>query len=650
MRDDIVMDTQPLRRWEAPSFGRSLGAIVVLLVLVLIVFLIMAVTKWRSKSEKTPVADNSPLNFDSPYRNVRPDVRYVGDEVCSRCHAALAAAYRKHPMSRSLARVSVAEPLEGYDLASHNPFEAQGFHYQVERRGRQVFHRETRQGAAGKVLTETKAEVQFALGSGTRGRSYLVNHDGYLFQSPISWFTQGNRWDLAPGYEASHSHFSRPITAKCLYCHANQANAVPDTINRFRLPIFQGYAIGCERCHGPGEVHVRERESHAEVKGFDDTIVNPSRLEPVVREGVCQQCHLQGQYRIEKRNRPLADYRPGLPLHAFVAVYVRPAQLLNQKKAVGHVEQMYASRCFQASRHELGCISCHDPHDYPGRTEKVDYYRQRCQACHQDNGCKLSIDVRRLKSKEDSCIECHMPRFATSDIAHTAATNHRIPRFPDKQAQASPTTKPMSEKYPLVYFPADLNGSDEEMDRDLGIALALAGSSDSDVRLASQALKLLEPGLQHWPDDLLAWEAKGRALSVRGQPGEALEAFKRALDLHPQREISLIRAAALTNQLQKTEAAMDYWKKAITVDPWNWKSFNELAILLAKNQEWKAAAEQCQKALALYPTDLETRKLLAECYLRLGDETRARAEFDVLRGLDREPDDSLRGRFGDQKN
>jgi Flp pilus assembly protein TadD len=84
------------------------------------------------------------------------------------------------------------------------------------------------------------------------------------------------------------------------------------------------------------------------------------------------------------------------------------------------------------------------------------------------------------------------------------------------------------------------------------------------------------------------------------------------------------------------------------VDPWNWQAFAELAMLLAKHQEWKAAAEQCQKALALYPTDLETRKLLVECYRRLGDETRARTELDVLLGL--EPDaDSLRHRFGDQK-
>jgi hypothetical protein len=198
----------------------------VVLLGVFLVCLVMALSKGQNKPEKTAVGDDVAQVLDSPYRNVRSDVRYVGDEACARCHAALAAAYRKHPMSRSLALVSQAGDLERYDLASHDHFEAQSFQYQVERRGQQLFHRETRLDAAGKVLTETKAEVQFALGSGTRGRSYLVNHDGCLFQSPISWFSQANRWDLAPGYEDRNLHFSRQVTARCLFCHANQVEAV----------------------------------------------------------------------------------------------------------------------------------------------------------------------------------------------------------------------------------------------------------------------------------------------------------------------------------------------------------------------------------------------------------------------------------------
>src|SRR5437868_4093812 len=42
------------------------------------------------------------LTFDTPYRNVRPDVAYVGDEVCASCHQEQAQAFHQHPMVRSL--------------------------------------------------------------------------------------------------------------------------------------------------------------------------------------------------------------------------------------------------------------------------------------------------------------------------------------------------------------------------------------------------------------------------------------------------------------------------------------------------------------------------------------------------------------------
>ena len=45
------------------------------------------------------------LTAATPYRNVRPDVKYVGDEACARCHPAIAASFREHSMGQSLAPV-----------------------------------------------------------------------------------------------------------------------------------------------------------------------------------------------------------------------------------------------------------------------------------------------------------------------------------------------------------------------------------------------------------------------------------------------------------------------------------------------------------------------------------------------------------------
>ena len=71
------------------------------------------------------------------------------------------------------------------------------------------------------------------------GTAYLIERDGFLFQSPIAWYARARRWDLPPGYEKTNSHFERPITSACLFCHANRAEPVEGTVNRYRPPIFR---------------------------------------------------------------------------------------------------------------------------------------------------------------------------------------------------------------------------------------------------------------------------------------------------------------------------------------------------------------------------------------------------------------------------
>ena len=66
------------------------------------------------------------------------------------------------------------------------------------------------------------------------------------------------------------------------------------------------------------------RERQDLVDGRDLTIVNPRHLEPGLRMAVCEQCHLLGDHRVDRLGRDTFDYRPGLPLTDFFAVYGRP--------------------------------------------------------------------------------------------------------------------------------------------------------------------------------------------------------------------------------------------------------------------------------------------------------------------------------------
>jgi Flp pilus assembly protein TadD len=606
---------------------------------------------WQPRADQPAPMGDPRATFATPYRNVRPEVRYVGDETCAECHPSQAETYRQHPMGRSLAPVSQVAASERYDAAAHNPFEQLGFEFAVERHGERVFHKERRRDVQGRVLTELEAEVHFAIGSGTRGRTYLVDRNGALFQSPISWFSQLGVWDLTPKFDVLE-HFERPAQPECLFCHSNQVEPAEHTLNQYRPPLFRGHAIGCERCHGPGELHVQARERGEVFAGLDETIVNPRHLSPPLRESVCQQCHLQGESRIVRRDRRLFAYRPGLPLHLFVSVFLRLPDLNDNQKAGSHAWQMSLSRCFRASEGKLGCISCHDPHEKPAPQTKMVYFRGRCLSCHGESSCRLPLHMRRTKNPADSCIDCHMPRAPSSNIAHTAVTDHRIVRQPDHAVPSGvPPRRLRPGEVPLYHFHRDLvDPQDKDVARDLGLALTelVRDYPTLAKHAATLALPLLEESVQRWPEDVAAWEGKGFALWRLERKEEAWADLATVLARAPQRETTLTYAAALATALGRNEVASAYWQRAIAVNPWSSQYRYQLARLLAQRGDWRQAVEAGDAACRLNPASDAIRTLLITSLIRAGNTERARKEFDILLALNPADQDVLRRWLAEQ--
>jgi predicted CXXCH cytochrome family protein len=530
-------------------------------------------------------------------------------------------------MGRSLAPIASAEATGGAVAGGRALFAADGLEYSIENRNGEVFHRETRRDSAGVLIAQNEAEVRFALGSGRQAVAYLIERDGFLFESPITWYARTQKWDLSPGYEKSNVHFDRPIQPDCLYCHANRVTPVTGTVNRYQPPIFEGHAIGCERCHGPGELHVN---SPAIVDGRDQTIVNPATLEASLRDAVCEQCHLAGQRRVVRLDRQAQDYRPGLPFLEFWTV-LEPGSGEGEDRAVGQVEQMHESRCFRASEGRLGCVSCHDPHKLPAADDRASYYRERCLGCHSDQGCRLSAAARRARAREDDCTLCHMPRLKTSDVIHVATTNHRIARHADNGSSPIRAQDPPGLRQRMVPFYRELMDEQQRAaaDRDIGVALCRDGPEG-----ASIALPLLEAALAARPDDLTAWESKAFALGQLSRGAEAMAAFGRVLAHQPDRESALTGAAYLASRGKQRDDAIAYWQRDIARNPWRSEYHAELASLLFQNRDWRRAALQCRETLRLNPANLEIRELLVRCYLRLQDREAAQREFRTLLGFD----------------
>jgi Flp pilus assembly protein TadD len=541
-------------------------------------------------------------------------------------------------MGRSLA--PVGGPGEGPPItaAAGLPFEANGVHYTVERRDERVFHKAARRGPDGSVFAEMEAEVRFALGSGTRGTTYLIERDGFLFQSPIAWFAQKGRWDVSPGYgePTPRPNFHRMIQVECLFCHTNQLHSVAKSLNRYEPPIFEGHAIGCERCHGPGALHIKQGGQSADL---DSTIVNPANLAPILRESVCQQCHLQGWFRFPRAGRDWYDFRPGLPLHRFLAVFVGKNGNRGKLELVGQVEQMESSQCFRASQGRLGCISCHDPHRLPAPPTKAAYYRERCLECHERAGCALLPAERQARGQGDDCVACHMPRSAVDNIPHTAGTDHRIIRgAPGRMPTGPPDAPAPGKDIPVRDYHWALMTEDEQHDaaRDLGVALEsvarmFQGSPQLARALATQALPLLEAAVAARPDDLPARESRGYALEVLDRREEALRAYEQILLIEPDRESTLPSSARVLARLERPDLARLALQKTIAVNPWRSDCHLVLAQACRQAGDWPAAVAECREAIRLNPELFEARALLIQCYLWSNQANKADAELQVLR-------------------
>ena len=373
------------------------------------------------------------------------------------------------------------------------------------------------------------------------------------------------------------------------------------------------------------------------------TIVNPAKLEPSLRDAVCEQCHLIGPTRVSRLGTRSEDYRPGLPFSRFWSVFV-PAENGSENRFASHAEQMHASRCFRASEGRLGCISCHDPHVLPAPEERVAYFQTRCLACHSERGCSLSSSVRIQKRRSDDCIGCHMPRLSSSNNTHVATTNHRVPRLGTGERDSPGDAElPRRGGTSFVNFHRDLLGVQElaSTERDRGIALCRLGG----VAAAAEALPLLQAAVTAQPDDLIALESLGEVLGRLGRPAEGLAAYKRAISQSPTRQTALEGAGFLSFKAGRNKDAIEFWKQAINVNPWRSDYHAELAAAALRLRDWRASAGACREALRLNPTLVPVRKWLVMCELQLGNREDARRELETLLGFDPPDRDELLRRF-----
>ena len=360
--------------------------------------------------------------------------------------------------------------------------------------------------------------------------------------------------------------------------------------------LLRGHAIGCERCHGPGELHAADPNL---VDGRDLTIVNPAALEPALRDAVCQQCHLNGQKRVLRAGRHDEDFRPGLPFQHFWTVLERPSEL--GRKSFRRPVRADAPRAdaSRQARAASGASRATIRIGFPRPRRESAYFRDRCLECHADRGCSLPATQSGPSGDRPTTASAATCRdWRTPDIIHVAETNHRIPRRADEPRPACDCQTGNSDGNlrPWVNFHRDLMNDREldEAERDVGVAVCLDGPDG-----AAAALPALEDALAVWPEDVPGWEAKGYALGLLHRDEDGLAAFRKALALEPNRESALTGAAYSAAHAGRSDDAITYWQRAIALSPWRAEYRAELASAYFQGRNWHAATAACREALTL---------------------------------------------------
>ncbi len=394
----------------------------------------------KEGSSDSDVAEASGLRW----KNLHDSVKYVGKKTCRSCHPGIYESFHQTGMGQSFGKAT--QQVSEADFSGHPTVydSFNNFYYTPFWRDSNLFIKEYRIGQKGDTIHKRVEQIDYIIGSGHHTNSHLYQVNGYLYQAPLTFYTQKGQWDLPPGFgKGANSRYSRMIKTECMTCHNMYPEADELSPNRYtHIPS----GIGCERCHGPGELHVRQKRMGNIVdtsKKADRTIVNPAKLKTSLKNDVCQRCHLQGNA-VKKPGKDFFDFKPGMKLSSVLTVFRPEFESEDAFIMASHSERLQQSACFKASRNRsnmeaLNCITCHNPHKSVKVTEDQ-YFNRTCQSCHGDQSEQKSVPCSASEAKrmsaDNNCIQCHMPKSGSVDIPHVSIHDHNI-RVVDSAAQAT---------------------------------------------------------------------------------------------------------------------------------------------------------------------------------------------------------------------
>ncbi|MGO9270553.1 MAG: hypothetical protein ACLQOO_09925 [Terriglobia bacterium] len=539
---------------------------------------------------------------------------YVGSTECRKCHADIYDEFVKTAMGRSM-----SVPAESVDtFGVFGPVvirnDVLDRYFSISKEGRDLYQEEYQLDSEGKDVFRERHRMEYVLGAGENGFSYVVRRGGYLVEAPITYYSRTKSWGLSPGYDAGDYGFSRTLDSSCIICHSGLAQPASAGSGGYQNPPFLQLAVGCENCHGPGQLHVRQRLAAAPLSGnFDPAIVNPAQLPGWLSDNICMRCHDGGSVRVLQPGKTYFDYRPGAPLDNTLAIFSLPLERerSGQSPLLQHYSLMVLSKCYAGSGGKLHCITCHDPHQQPSGATAAAHYREKCLGCHEEADCTVKQSSRQSTSPADNCIECHMPKQSLASISHSALTNHRIVTRPGEAYPDVAFHQTTPELPDLVHVDA-IPGPRAQVDP-ATLLQAYGQLMEAHPRFRARYDEMLDRLIHTEPTNPVVLGGLARRLAQKPSAqatNEAIRDLSQAIERRPGTSQDYELLATLLAQAGRVPEALAAVQRALGFDPYDRRLYDLEVEFYTATHRYSDAKKAMRAKLDLFPQDSSTRQLL----------------------------------------
>jgi len=557
----------------------------------------------------------------------------IDPKACVSCHKTQVEGFLKTGKGRSFYPASNKEKFENWNAKPvYDPIK--NFYYQPFQHVDSFFVHEFRL-ENGDTIHSRKEKIDFFVGSGNQTRSYLFQRNGYLFEIPITWYSQKKIWDLSPGYEnGSNSRFDREIGGECLYCHNAGYEEIANSSNRYSS---FGQALGCESCHGAVKNHLNEMV-RTKGKSKNLKLISLGKLPLQAQLDVCRQCHLEG-IKVRKQNSKPGDYKPGQLLSDFYEVFI-PATGDFDFGFASHAERLQLSKCFISSAGKMNCSTCHDAHTSIPVDGKSTFFSQKCLSCHSNSEHEtvcLELKSKNSDPQKSNCLKCHLQTAGTNDIPHVSSTDHWIRKNISKNASKSESK---------IIFKNFTGNKFSTRDKALAYLQYAENHGDSfKLKEVSQFLKFLEPESQlkyhylkgnFWPNGLdtstfsrsqnpWTWFYWSQIKKKSAYP--FITQLEKACEMAPEMIEFQYRLALANEGGPKQEIA---YQKVLDLNPLHVKSLSNLGFYALQSGDYAKAEILLKKAIGQDPDYVLANENLSRCFMEQGKFSQCRVILNRL--------------------